>query len=439
MTRQPHRRTFLKSTALAGFGYWVAGPARAESGSANDRLNVAVIGAAGRGVENWRMIRFAGGNIVALCDVDESRIGPAVKAFPHAKRYVDFRKMLDEMNRDIDAVVVSTPDHVHAPASVMAMKMGKHVYCEKPMAHDVHEARVMRETAARYKVATQMGNQGTSGNGLRRAVEIIQSGAIGPVGEVHVWTDRPGKYWVQDRNRPAETPPVPRTLRWDLWLGPAPERAYHPIYLPRAWRGWFDFGCGALGDMGCHTMNLPFMALKLGPPTSVEARTPGVKAESFPRWAVITYEFPAREGLLPVRLTWYEGGQKPPAELFHGQKITSGGSLFVGAKGTLYSPGDYGVSHRLLPTEKFENFEGPPESLPRSPGHHKEWILACKGGKPAMSNFDYAAVLTETVLLGNVAVRAGKRIEWDAAAMRAANCPEAAPLIRREYRKGWTL
>jgi predicted dehydrogenase len=317
------------------------------------------------------------------------------------------------------------------------MRRGKHVYCEKPLTYSVHEARLMRETAAEYKVATQMGNQGTESEGLRRGVDIVQAGALGAVREVHVWTNRP--VWPQGIDRPTETPPVPAHLHWDLWLGPAPERPYHPAYLPFNWRGWLDFGTGALGDMGCHTANLPFMALKLGLPQSVEAESSGINQETFPKWSIIRHEFPARGDLPPVKLTWYDGGQKPPPELLMGQDMPDGGCLLVGDQGTLYSPGDYGSSFALLPEDRFADYQAPDPTLPRSPGHHQEWIRACKGGEPAMSNFDYAAPLTEMLLLGVVALRVGEKISWDAEQMKAINCPQADRYIRREYRQGWEL
>jgi predicted dehydrogenase len=434
-----HRRDFLKNTALAGVGFWAAAGVRAdERKSANEKLNIAIIGAGGQGASNLRNISRLGHNIVALCDVDEARAAKAFAKFTAAKKYHDFRELL-EKQKDIDAVVVSTPDHMHAPASVMAMKLGKHVYCEKPLTHDIYEARVMRETAARCKVATQMGNMGTASSGFRHAVEFIQAGNIGPVQEVHVWTNRPGTYWRQGLDRPKDTPTVPATLSWDLWLGTAPVRPYHPTYVPHNWRGWWDFGTGALGDMACHTMNLPFMALKLGSPTAVTAESSGTNFDSYAIWSVIRYEFPARGELPPVKLTWYDGGKMSPTELLKGQKMTTSGSLFVGDKATLYSPDDYGTRCYVLHEKEMEQVQGMPEKLPRSPGHHEEWINACKGGKPALANFDYAGPLTEVVLLGNLAVRAGRRIEWDGQAMRAPNWPESEQYVRRQYRNGWSL
>jgi predicted dehydrogenase len=450
MARRSNRRDFFKQTALAGVGFWVAGTSNllADSKSSLERLNIACIGVGGKGSSDTEQ---AGkhGTIVALCDIDDKPLDAMAQKFPKAKKYNDFRKMFDEIAKDIDAVTVSTPDHTHAPASMMAMKLGKHVYCQKPLTHDVYEARAMRETAAKYKVATQMGNQGTAENGLRRAVEIIQAGAIGPVREAHVWTNRP--IWPQApkvTTRPKDTPPVPPHVHWDEFLGPAPERPYSPAYHPFAWRGWWDFGTGALGDMACHTANMAFMALKLGYPTSVVAECDEINPETYPGWAVIHYQFPARGDMPPVKLTWYEGkrdGHKvlPPPELTRGQKVSDSGSLLVGDKGILYSPNDYGASYTLLPEKDFKDYEGPAELLPRNgrgdDGMKIEWIAAIKGGPPAMSNFDYAGLLTETVLLGNVAMRVGKKLEWDGPKLKATNCPEADQFIRREYRKGWSL
>jgi predicted dehydrogenase len=449
MIRRSSRRDFLKQSA-AGLGFWVAGGlARADSKSSNEKLNVACIGVGGKGSSDCDQTgRHA--NIVAICDIDDDYLNRKTEKFTSAKKYNDFRKMLDEMGNQIDAVVVSTPDHTHAAAAMMAMKMGKHVYCQKPLTHTVHEARLLRETARKQKVATQMGNQGTATNGLRQGVEMIRSGVIGAVREVHVWTNRP--IWPQAPKiitRPADVQPAPANVHWDLWLGPAPERPYHQdSYHPFKWRGWWDFGTGALGDMGCHTANLPYMALNLGYPTSVVAENGELNPETYPGWAIVHYEFPARGDMPPVRLTWYEGhrdGQRvlPPAELTKGQKIPGSGSLMVGEKGILYSPDDYGEKYKLLPGEKFADYQPPEPILPRNgkgdEGMKIEWLAACKGGPSPMSNFDYAGMLTETILLGNVAIRAGKKIEWDGPNMRVTNDPDAEHFLRTEYRKGWTL
>jgi predicted dehydrogenase len=430
------RREFLKvGTAVAG-AVWVAPRfAIARTRQANEKLNIAIIGAGGQGAGNLRNV--ASENIVALCDVDEQRAGESFSAYPQAKRYKDFRKMLDEMHHQIDAVVVSTPDHTHAVASVAAMKLGKHVYCEKPLTHNIHEARVMREVAARQRVVTQMGNQGHSNTAARQAMEIIRRGVIGPVREVHAWTDRP--IWPQGTDRPKEAEPVPRSLDWDLWLGPAPYRPYHSAYVPFKWRGWWDFGTGALGDMACHVLDVAFWALELVDPVTVEAEVSDRNKETYPKWSIIRYEFPARGSLPPCKLVWYDGGKKPPQELAPGVELPSNGTILVGEKGTLVTLDAYGGTYKLLPEKEFEGFKPPELTMPVSPGHHKEWILACKGEGKAMSNFDYAARLTETVLLGNVAIYAGQKIEWDAQNMRVKNVPEANAVLKREYRKGWVL
>ncbi|HYV34079.1 MAG TPA: Gfo/Idh/MocA family oxidoreductase [Gemmataceae bacterium] len=451
MSTSTSRRKFLKQGALAGTGFWVAGgltAAQNKPAQPGERVNVAVIGSGGRGGDDLNSVNGTGqANIVALCDVDEQQAGAAFKKFPKAGRYQDFRVML-EKQKDIDAVIVATPDHVHAVACVTAMRLGKHVYCEKPLCHSVYECRVVKEVAQRYKVATQMGNQGTAGNGLRTGVEIVQSGAIGDVREVHIWTNRP--IWPQNMNRPKNTTAVPKTLNWDLWLGPAPFRPFNGEpqggmgnrgpYLPFNWRGWWDFGTGALGDMACHTMNLPFMALRLGYPTSVTAEldTP-LHAESGPMGCRVTYEFPVRGKLPAVTLKWYERSY-PPDKLLQGQMRGQSGSLMIGSRGTLFSRDDYGQNNTLLPVADFKSFKNPAPTLPRVGGnHHREWIDAIRGGRPAMSNFvDYAALLAEVVVLGNVAIRCGgKRVVWDAEKMRAVDLPQADRFIRREYRKGW--
>ena len=435
MSNKVSRRDFLKSAAVAGAGLWAAPTIWAEVKTPSDKLNIAGVGAGGQGGSDIRNVSSE--NIVALCDVDDRRAAETYKRFPKAKKYYDFREMLDKEKKNIDAVVVGTPDHVHAPAAAMAIKLGKHVYCEKPLTHSVYEARTLKELAAEYKVATQMGNQGTASSGLRRGVEMLQSGVLGAVRELHVWTNRP--IWPQGLDRPTDTPPVPKTVKWDLWLGPAPWRPYHPAYLPFTWRGWWDFGTGALGDMACHTLNLPYWGLKLGNPISVEAECSELKPESAPTWSVIRYQFPERDKLPALKMTWSDGGKKPPAELFEGQEISSSGALAIGEKGMLYSTDDYGERWHLLPKDKFEGYAGPSEWIPRSPGHHAEWIRACKGGPAAMSNFDYACPLTEVVLLGNLAVRAAAKVEWDAKNLKSPNCPKANEFVRREYRKGYTL
>lgn len=445
------RRNFIKYSSLTAGGMVLGAPYIMRSAeSPNGKLNIGVIGAGGKGSSDTDSC--ASENIVALCDIDDNTLKARGEKYPQARLFNDYRKMLDQM-KNLDAVIVATPDHHHAPASIRAMKMGKHVYCQKPLTHSVYEARLMRETARKHKVATQMGNQGSAESGLRRAIEVIQAGAIGSVRQVHVWSNRP--IWPQGMGRPTGTPPVPSNIHWDLFLGPAPERPYHPDYQPFKWRGWVDYGTGALGDMACHTANMPFRALKLGYPTSIEAETSGFNGESYPKSSKIRFEFPAREGLAPVSFFWYDGGNKPSRDTAEhvlsylgkqkdkeGKPISDlpgSGCLLVGDKGHIFSPDDYGSRFFLLPEKEYVDFKGPDQTIPRSPGHYKEWLDACKGGKPAFSNFDIAAYLTEIILLGCVAIRAGKKIEWNGPKMKSTNAPEVAKFVKRDYRKGWKI
>jgi len=407
--------------------------------SPNEKLNIGIIGCGGKGWSDREGV--CGENIVALCDVDEIALQRAAKKHPGAKLYRDYRRMLDEM-KELDAVTISTPDHHHAPAAMRAIRRGLHVYVQKPLTHNIWEARQLTEAARRHKVATQMGNQGTSGEEIRRVCEMIWAGAIGPVREVHVWTDRP--IWPQGKDRPPGEDPVPKHLDWDLWIGPAPMRPFkdkYPdvdrhVYHPFCWRGWWDFGTGALGDIGCHTINAPMWALKLGPPSSVEVvDTAEVKKESFPLWSIIRWDFPARGELPPVKLFWYDGGKLPPKPPeMEDRKLADNGIIYIGEKGKIYAG-------RLLPESRMKEFTPPPPTIPRVPGgnHYEDWIIACKGGRPACSNFDFAGPLTETVLLGNIALRLGRKIYWDSRRLRAIGCPEADAHIRRAYRKGWEL
>jgi hypothetical protein len=435
------RRDFLRAGVLAGTALAVGACATSKTAAraprrvaAGDKLRIAVIGCGGQGHHDLGQV--AGEQIVALCDVDAARAAPAFAAHPQAKRYVDFRELL-ERERDLDAVVISTPDHIHAVAAAAAMRRGLHVYCQKPLTRTIAEARALTELAAASGVATSMGNQGTAMDGVRRGVEIVRAGLLGAVREAHVWTNRP--VWKQGVARPEAIEPIPATLRWDLWLGPAPHRPYHSGYAPFAWRGWWDFGTGALGDMGCHTMNLPYLALELGAPTAVEAESSPVNDETGPLWSIVRYEFPARGARPPVRLVWYDGGKQPPKELLPGRAFASGGCLLIGERGTLYSPDDYGAKWELSPASLAQEAEAIPQSLPRSPGIHAEWLRACKGGQPALASFVYAGPFTEAVLLGNLAVRAGGRVEWDAAALRARNSVRADALVREEYAWGYSL
>ncbi|HZO84770.1 MAG TPA: Gfo/Idh/MocA family oxidoreductase [Verrucomicrobiae bacterium] len=444
------RRKFLgaATTGAAVFNFFpshVLGLGGAKS--PNEKLNVAGIGVSGQGAGD--LAQFTSENIVALCDVDWAHAAGTFKRHPNAKQYKDYRKMLEEQ-KDIDAVIVATPDHHHAFASMMAMKLGKHVYCEKPLTHSVWEARQMAEAARKYKVMTQMGNQGQASEGTRQLCEMIWDGAIGNVREVHAWTDRPSnglfnEYWPQGVSRPTDTPPVPSTLDWDLWLGPAPERPYHPAYVPFKWRGWWDFGTGALGDIGCHSLDAVFRALKLGPPVSVEASSSRVNQETFPLSSMVTYEFAARENMPPVTVTWYDGGLRPPrpAEMDNDMPMDTTGKLIVGDKGKIITQR---MRHVLIPESLRTNYGEPPKKLPRSIGHYKEFIEACKGGPKPGSNFEFAGPLTEAVLLGNVALRVQVRekllkqkLLWDSANFRITNLPEANQFLQREYRAGWQL
>ncbi len=433
MPQKQHRRQFLQTSAAVGAGYWVGlSASRARSQSANERIQFASIGVGGKGTSDSNDAARHG-DMVAICDVDERTLRKAKARYKDAQTFHDYREMLDQMGDKIDAVTVSTPDHNHAPASVMAMKMGKHCFCQKPLAKFLYEARVMGKVAAEANVATEMGNQGTAEDALRRASAVIKAGALGKVSEVHVWTNRP--IWPQGIERPTETPPVPAHLHWNEWLGPAPDRPFHPAYHPFNWRGWWDFGTGALGDMACHTLNMPFMALDLRDPISVEAESSGHNKETYPGWSVIRYEFAARGDRPALTLYWHDGGQLPDSSLLDGRKPSRSGALIIGELGKLYSPHDYGASYELL-----GDIKEPEVEYTKSPGHFVEWVDAIKGGAPAVSNFvDYAVPLTETVLLGNLAVWSGKKVEWDAKNLTATNAPELEAVVRPTYREGYTL
>jgi len=448
MTTPTNRRQFLKTTtatAAAGIGFWVAAGSRAaQSSSPNEQINFACIGVGGKGRSDSESAS-AHGNIVAICDVDaNTREGRAdakgtehPAKFRQAKQFSDYRKMFDAMGDKIDAVTVSTPDHTHAVAAAMAMRQGKHCFCQKPLTHSIYEARRLGELARENDVATQMGNQGTSHDGLRRAAAVIRSGAIGAVKHVHVWTNRP--IWPQGKelNRPEDTPPIPGHLDWEAFLGPAAYRPFNEAYHPFKWRGWWDFGTGALGDMACHTMNMPFAALDLRDPVSVRARTSGHNGETYPEWSVIDYRFPRRKGRPALTLTWYDGGQLPPELHVVPEKPSKSGCLVLGEHGAIFSPNDYGAAYTFY---SHEGIEEPEVEFTPSPGHFQEWVDAMRGGPAAMSNFpDYAGPLSETVLLGNLAVWSGKRVKWDAEKLEATNAPELASMVRPEYRKGYSL
>jgi len=437
MNQRTNRREFLKSTALAGAGYWVAGTSgAAQSKSPNEKLNVGSIGVGGRGGHD--MMQLAGENVVALCDVDENKLAAAAKKFPKAKKYVDWRKMLDQ--KDIDAVTVGSTEHTHAPASVWAMRRGMHVYCEKPIAHTVNEARVVRRTYAQVKdkVATQQGTQIHASDNFRRVVELIRAGAIGTVREVHTWCDRVP---LGPRYRPKDKHPVPKHLHWDLWLGPAPARPYHPTYFAGGclwWDKWWDFGNGTLGGMASHIVDLPAWALDLQHPTTAEADSEpkGGYPEVYPEWLQVRLEFPAHGSRPPVTVFWHDGGKKPESPPDVDLKKWGLGVLFVGDKGKLLA--DYG-RRMLLPVKQFKDYQPPEPSIPPSIGHHKEWIRACKTGSATLCNFEYGGRLIENLLLGIVACRVGKKLEWDHENLKATNCPEADKFIRKQYRQGWRL
>ena len=453
----PSRRTFLGGAAAAAALTIV--PRSVLGGPGNtppsEKLNIAGVGVGGMGGCN--VDACAGENIVALCNVDLGGYAAhTVKKYPRAKLHKDFRLMFDRQ-KDIDAVIVGTPDHNHAVVAMAAIQRGKHVYVQKPLAHSVWEARALTEAARKHKVMSQLGNQGHSGEGARLMCEWIQSGAIGAVREVHCWTNRP--VWPQgvEVGRPKETPPVPATLDWDLWIGPAPMRPYHPTYHPGTWRAWWDFGTGSLGDLGCHILNAPFWALKLKYPVSVEGcistywqglwSYTAPKNEQYPRSTIVRYKFPAREDMPEVKLTWWDGGMLPPRpeELEEGRQMGDGdgGVLFLGDRGTIMC-GCYGRSPRIIPETKMREFKLPPKTIRRIPGdqsgHERDWVRACKGGAPASSNFDFSGPLSEMVLMGNLAVRYPyQRLLWDGEKMEVTNNAAANAYVRREYRQGWSL
>jgi len=425
---------------------------------------MAVIGTGGRGKQlTSEMLRHADARVIAIADpneradyerfyykktsgrlvvremIEERYADKKAKGeYPGLKDYVDFRVML-EQEKAIDAVVVATPDHVHAAATLAALRLKKHVYCEKPLTHTVEEARRVAEEARRAGVATQMGNQGNSGDGIRSACEWIWAGAIGEVTEVHVWSVA-GTWSDQYKARPADTPPVPKGFDWDLWLGPIEPRPYHPAYAPYNWRGWWAFGTGAIGDMGCHNFDPAVAALKLGAPATIEASSTPVNGETVPLASLIHYTFPAREGMPPVKITWYDCGLFPPRpeELELDEKLDGNGILFVGSKGKLLM-GGWSRDPRLLPKSRMKDFTPPPKTLPRVEAHDRAWIDASKGGPKASSNFDYGGPLTELVLLGQVAARTGGKLHWDATALKATNCAAADQYLRARYRSGWGM
>ena len=447
MTKQVNktisRRDFMGGAAAAAAMAFTIIPDHVLAQPPSGKLNIAGVGIGGMGQNNVKACDSE--NIVALCDVDWSYAGKVFDRYPNARKWKDFRKMLDEQ-KEIDAVIVATPDHLHTVVSMAAMRRGKHVYCQKPLTRLVSEARVLTEAARKYKVVTQMGNQGHSGNGVRDICEWIWAGVIGEVREVHAWTNRP--VWPQGIDRPKGEDPIPETFDWDLWIGPAPKRPYNKIYAPFNWRGWWDFGGGALADMACHVLDPVFWSLKLKYPVSVEASCTEVNNETFPLASIVHYEYPAREGLPAVKVHWYDGGLKPerPKELEVSRPLNQAASnvLFIGSKGVLRC-GEYGDNPQLLPFERNREFANnkPSQTLKRiTTSHEGNWIEACKTGGQATSNFDYAGPFTEMVTMGNLAIRpenVGKKLEWDGEKMRVTNDEKANDYVQPHYREGWSL
>jgi predicted dehydrogenase len=477
------RRKFATSLAASAFAFTYL-PRRVWG--ANDRFHVAAIGVGGQGAGDVKSVELAGGEIVALCDVDASRAQGSIKRYPGAKVYQDFRVML-EKEKGIDGVIVSTPDHTHAVASMAAMALGKHVRCQKPLTHSLYEARALVLAADFYKVQTQMGNQAHAGEPIRRAGDLVRAGIIGPVREVHAWTNRP--IWPQgqaalDERAKLSAQPKPSDLDWDLWLGPAPERPFNACYAPFKWRGWWDFGTGALGDMACHIMDMPYWALDLGAPISVEAESHGATKEVGPNWSTITWQFAARESVgggnrggsvgpraavtqPAVKFVWYDGTKDGRPNAPHDllarateEARANGAPPPLPAKGNkpplavddparwdLILVGDAGLmlfrrgstDWIVTPKTRAEQFSSIPGTIARVAGPDAEWIAACRGGAKPLSSFDYAGPFTEMVLLGTLAVRLGKKITWDASAISVSGTPEADELIRRTYRSGWKL
>lgn len=462
------RRTFLKVAATAGATLVATVPGCGRLGARagtqprrrviapkppGGKLRIAYIGTGGIGHHHLEETTKLDIVCPCYCDVDTRRMAKAAECFPKARAYQDYRLMFDKEHKNIDAVMIGTPDHHHYPATMIAMQLGKHVYTQKPLTHTVWEARELTRAAQRYRVATQMGNQGHALEGWRLVYEWINSGALGQVREVHTWSDRP--IWPQGMTRPEGEDPVPQNLNWEAWLGPAPWRPYkgpadgNPDHAGPYhwfnWRGWWDFGAGALGDMACHTMDGMFWALDPGHCTAVEpVASTAITDEAFPKASVIRWEFPARGRRAPFVAYWYDGGLRPPRppDLEPERRLPETGNLFIGTKATLLVAGDYGNSPRIIPESKMQEIGKPPQLLERSPGHVKEWVLAASGEKPIdypKSNFAYAGPMTETILLGNLALRVGRRLEWDGKRMCFTNCPEANQYVTKEYRAGWRM
>jgi hypothetical protein len=460
MARGTNRRDFLKASAAAGIGTLLASRSSLADDAAKpttaptSKLNIACIGVGGKGdSDSDHIAKYA--NLVAICDVDSKFLDKKAAKYPDAKKFTDYRQMLADLGGKIDAVVVSTPDHSHAAASMLAMSMGKHVYCQKPMTHTVAEARAMRDLARKNKLVTQLGNQGSTSDEFRRGVEILRAGLLGAIKEVHAWTNRP--IWPQ---APGVTEaykgqPVPSTLDWDKWIGPAPMRAYNPGYAPFNWRGFRDFGTGALGDMGCHTCNMPFMGLELDYPTTIEGEGGDINPQTYPSWAKVNFTFPAKGNRGPIKFIWWEGHKKdksgklvrniPEHKVTHGFDLPESGSLVIGEAGMMMSISDYGDQLRLIFSADSPGFSGKiPQLFPRIGGgddkQKMEWINAIKGGPDLpLGNFDHASQLTEFILLGNVAIVAGKKLEWDGPNMKFTNNDAANGMLTMKYRDGWKV
>ncbi len=446
MKTRINRRHFLSTTALSGAGFLILkSPKSVWSAEANEKLNIGVIGAGGRGMDDTQ--ECSSENIVALCDVDESHLAKAANKHPNARKYVDYRKLLDE-SKDLDAIIVATAEHTHAFATLGALQLGKHVYCEKPLTHAINEARIIADAAKNAKVATQMGTQIHSSSNYRRIVELIQTGAIGPVREAHVWVSRAwgwqtpeeavaNKDIVNIQDRPKEEMTPPSGLHWDLFIGPAPKRPFNSVYWPGPkWYRWWDFGSGTMSDLGSHFNDLPFWALNLRHPLTIESEGPPPHPEIAPASMAAHYEFGPRGDMPAVKLTWHQGTKKPRQFVEKEIPQWQNGFLFVGDKGMLLA--DYG-KHVLLPENKFKDFTPPAPFIPDSPGHWKEWIIACKTGKPTGSHFQYGSELTIMNHLGNIAYRVGKKLEWDPLNLRTKNCPEADQLVHKQHHNGWKL
>ena len=445
---KPSRRDFLKASTAAAFAFTYVPSRLLGQDAPSNKLNIAGIGVGGMGHGNLE--RCESENIVALCDVDSEYAAKTYEKYPNAKIYTDYRELFDKQ-KDIDAVVIATPDHTHAVITMAALQLGKHVYCQKPLTHTVYEARKITEAARYYGVQTQMGNQGHSSEHIRMLKEWLADGAIGDVREVHAWTDRPvgGDPWstFAVRSKPEETPVVPESLDWDLWLGPVSYRPYHPAYHPMKWRAWLDFGTGAMGDMGCHILDPAFWALDLGAPTAVQATSthwePEVASQTFPRASIVRMEFPSRGNRPPVNMTWYDGRLMPPIppDFEPGRKLPASGAFLVGDKGVILHGSHGAGGMRIVPESKMKAYTPPPKTIPRVDDTHEgDWIRACKDGNPASASFDYGGPLTEMALLGMIAIRVkDTRLEWDAENLRFTNNEQANELLHINYREGWNL